>query len=98
MTRRGWCLAAAVAANLAFPALAEDAPIIAGEVAKVDLHAGRIAIKHGPIERLGLTRPEAVDDFKVGDAVMLNAIQAGDTIRFTADRVAGTLTITAIRP
>ncbi len=95
-------LAVALAASLAiapvFPVLAADPPVITGEVTKVDLSAGLIAIKHGPIVSLGLTRPEAIDDFKVRDAVMLNAIQAGDKIRFTADRVDGKLTITAIRP
>jgi Cu/Ag efflux protein CusF len=60
-----------------------------GEVMKVDLATGRITIKHGPITSLGMNAPEAVDDFKANEPIMLNALRPGDRINFTAGRVNG---------
>jgi Cu(I)/Ag(I) efflux system protein CusF len=72
--------------------------LISGVVQKVDLHSGRISIRHGPVKALGMTAAEAVDDFKVSDPIMLNAIQQGETITFAAGRVNGQLTIIRIVP
>ncbi len=79
-------------------ASAQDTRVIEGEIMSVNLSAGRFTIRHGPIRHLGMDAPSAVGEFKVADAVMLNAVQAGNKIRFTADRIDGQLTITAIVP
>ncbi len=97
-----WFLAAVLSATAALAvspvARAQDAPVSEGELVAVDLSTGHFTIKHGPIVNLGITRDDAIDQFKVADPVMLNAVQPGHHIRFTADRIKGELTITAIRP
>jgi Cu/Ag efflux protein CusF len=60
-----------------------------GQVMKVDFATGRITIKHGPISSLGMNAPEAVDDFKANEPIMLNALKPGDKITFTAGRING---------
>ena len=81
------------------PSLVAEAPApIAGTVTRVDLAGGTVTIKHGPIANLGLNQREQTDEFKVRDAVMLNAVGVGNEIMFTADRIGGQLTITAIVP
>jgi Cu/Ag efflux protein CusF len=39
-----------------------------------------------------------MDDFKVSEPIMLNAIRRGEAITFAADRVNGQLTIIRILP
>ncbi|MBF3543261.1 copper-binding protein, partial [Burkholderia pseudomallei] len=56
-----------------------------GEVKKVDTAAGKLTIKHGPIENLGMGAMTMV--FKVKDPAMLSQVKAGDTIDFVADEV-----------
>jgi Cu/Ag efflux protein CusF len=41
--------------------------IAKGEVTKVDLTAGKITIKHGPIASMKMNAREAFDDFKVNE-------------------------------
>jgi Cu/Ag efflux protein CusF len=77
---------------------AQDAPIVNGEVLRVDLHSGMITIKHGPIQNLAMNAAGATDDFKVAEPIFLNALQPGETIKFTADRVDGQLRITRLQP
>jgi Cu/Ag efflux protein CusF len=62
-----------------------------GEVRKVDVAAGKLTIKHGPLENLGMDAMTMV--FKVKDPAMLSQVEPGDTIDFIADEVAGALTV-----
>lgn len=62
-----------------------------GEVKKVDTAAGKLTIKHGPLENLGMGAMTMV--FKVKDPAMLSQVKAGDTIDFVADEVDGALTV-----
>jgi Cu/Ag efflux protein CusF len=78
--------------------LAQQTPVVEGDILKINLSAGILTVRHGPIQNLGITTGTATNDFKVGDAIMLNAVQAGDHIKFTADRVNGQLTVTALKP
>ncbi|MGE5648554.1 MAG: copper-binding protein [Bacillota bacterium] len=55
-----------------------------GEVKKVDRQAGRITIKHGPLENLGM--PGMTMAFRVKDAAMLDQVKVGDRIRFVAGK------------
>lgn len=77
---------------------AQGAPVVHGEVMKVDLTSGQITIRHGPIKNLGMTNATETDDFKVADPIMLNALMSGERIKFTADRVNGQLTLATIQP
>ncbi|REE23854.1 Cu/Ag efflux protein CusF [Paraburkholderia sp. BL27I4N3] len=62
-----------------------------GEVRKVDAAAGKLTIKHGPLENLGMDAMTMV--FKVKDPAILAQVKPGDTIDFIADEVAGVLTV-----
>ncbi|AOK25428.1 copper-binding protein [Burkholderia ubonensis] len=66
-----------------------------GEVRKVDTAAGKLTIKHGPLENLGMDAMTMV--FKVKDAAMLSQVKAGDKIDFVADEVNGALTVTKLQ-
>jgi Cu(I)/Ag(I) efflux system periplasmic protein CusF len=86
----------AVAASHAahHPASAASLPMADGEVRKVDKEQGKVTLRHGPIANLDM--PGMTMVFKVADVRMLDALQQGDKVRFTADKVDGTMTVTAI--
>ena len=76
-------------ANAAAPAsLAE------GEVRKVDKDAGKITLKHGPIDNLGM--PPMTMVFRAKDPSMLDQVKAGDKVKFAAEQVGGQMTVTQI--
>jgi Cu/Ag efflux protein CusF len=62
-----------------------------GEIRKVDKTAGKLTIKHGPLENLGMDAMTMV--FKVKDAAMLSQVKSGDRIDFIADEMDGALTV-----
>jgi Cu/Ag efflux protein CusF len=62
-----------------------------GEIRKVDMAAGKLTIKHGPLENLGMEAMTMV--FKVKDPAMLTQIKVGDKIDFVAEEVNGALTV-----
>ncbi|AOK61055.1 copper-binding protein [Burkholderia ubonensis] len=66
-----------------------------GEIRKVDTAAGKLTIKHGPLENLGMDAMTMV--FKVKDPAMLSQVKAGDKIDFVADEVNGALTVTKLQ-
>jgi Cu(I)/Ag(I) efflux system protein CusF len=65
-----------------------------GEVRKVDRDANKITLKHGEIKNLDM--PPMTMVFQVKDAAMLEAVKAGDKVRFSADKVGGAYTVTSI--
>jgi Cu/Ag efflux protein CusF len=75
--------------------LAAQPALIDGQVTKVDASAGKITIKHGPAKRLGMDEGMTMV-YKAQDPAMLNAVKAGDKIRFDADQVNGQYTVTHI--
>jgi Cu(I)/Ag(I) efflux system protein CusF len=77
----------------AFPALAAG-DMADGEVRKVDKDAKKITLKHGEIKNLDM--PPMTMVFQVKDAAMLEAVKAGDKVRFSADKVGGAYTVTSI--
>lgn len=79
--------------SLAGAALAQDA-MVDGEVKKVDATAGKITLKHGPIANLDMDSMTMV--FRVQDPALLENLQPGDKVKFTADRVNGAITVTTI--
>jgi Cu(I)/Ag(I) efflux system periplasmic protein CusF len=72
------------------------APSVEGEVRKVDKDAGKITLKHGPIGNLEM--PAMTMVFRVKDPSMLDKVNAGQKVRFAAEKVGGALTITDIQP
>lgn len=65
-----------------------------GEVRKVDKAAGRLTLRHGPIENLDM--PGMTMVFKAADPKLLDTLKEGDKVRFVADRVVGVYTVTHI--
>lgn len=70
------------------------APMSEGEIKKVDTAAGKLTIKHGPLENLGMEPMTMV--FRVKDPAMLTKVQAGNKVRFIAEKINGALTVTAL--
>jgi Cu/Ag efflux protein CusF len=72
-----------------------QAPMINGQVTKIDESAGKITLKHGPIKKLDMNEGMTMV-FRVQDPAMLKQVKVGDTVRFDADRVNGQFTVTKI--
>ncbi|MEF9439944.1 RND transporter [Burkholderia sp. AU31280] len=66
-----------------------------GEIRKIDMAAGKLTIKHGPLENLGMDAMTMV--FKVKDPAMLSQVKVGDTIDFVAEDVNGALTVVELK-
>jgi len=71
------------------------APQSEGEVRKVDRDQGKLTLRHGPLENLGM--PAMTMVFKVADPKLLDGLKDGDKVRFTAERVNGAFTVTALQ-
>ena len=71
------------------------APLVDGEVRKVDLEQGKLTLRHGPIPNLDMPPMSMV--FRVADPKLLDALKPGDKVRFTADKVDGAFTVTSLR-
>ena len=84
-------LLAVLAGFAALPALAQNTD---GEVRKIDKAAGKITIKHGEIKNLDMPPMQMV--FRAQPPALLDKVQVGDKVRFHAEKVGGTYTITAI--
>ena len=67
-----------------------------GEVRKVDKAMKKITLKHGPIKNLDM--PGMTMVFQVKDAALLNKVQVGDQVRFTADKINGAYTVLSLEP
>ncbi|MEP6873533.1 MAG: copper-binding protein [Burkholderiales bacterium] len=65
-----------------------------GEVRRIDKEQGKVTLKHGPIANLEM--PGMTMVFKVSDPKMLDPLKEGDKVKFTADKVNGAITVTAI--
>ena len=65
-----------------------------GEVRKVDKDAGKVTLRHGPIESLGM--PAMTMVFRVVDPRMLDQVKEGEKVRFTAVRLNGAITLTSV--
>jgi Cu/Ag efflux protein CusF len=91
-------LASVAAAALAMPAFAQQtapsADMTDGEVRKVDRDTKRITLKHGEIKNLDM--PPMTMVFQVKDPAMLDKVQAGDKVRFKAEKAGGAFVVTEI--
>ena len=72
-----------------------QAPMVNGQVTKIDEAAGKITLRHGPIKKLDMNEGMTMV-FRVQDPVMLKQVKVGDKVRFDADRVNGQITVTKI--
>lgn len=77
------------------PATAAAAgPATDGEVRKIDRAQGKLTLRHGPIQNLDM--PGMTMVFRVAEPQMLDAVKEGDKVKFSADKVNGAFTVTAI--
>lgn len=58
-------------------------PMSDGLVKKVDMAAGELIIKHGPLDSIGM--PPMTMAFGVADQAWLKKLKAGDKIKFMAE-------------
>jgi Cu(I)/Ag(I) efflux system protein CusF len=63
------------------------------EVKKVDVEQGKVTLKHGPIDNLGM--PGMTMVFRA-DADILSKVKPGDNVRFKADKVDGAIKVTEL--
>lgn len=67
-----------------------------GEVKKIDVDAGKITIKHGPIQHLDM--PGMTMVFTAKDKSLLTSLKSGDKVWFTVLNEGGKMIVTAITP
>lgn len=65
-----------------------------GEVRKVDKDNQKITLKHAEIQNLGM--PGMTMVFRVKDASMLDKVQVGSKVLFSAESTGGAITVTAL--
>ena len=65
-----------------------------GEVKKLDKTAGKMTIKHGPLENLGMGAMTMA--FRAAAPSILDQVNIGDKIRFVAEQPNGQLTVTKL--
>ncbi len=95
--RAAFCAMVFMVAAVPFQGFGQDASMVSGQVMKVDQSANKITIKHGPIKNLGMTETGMTMVFAFQDPQMLKTVKPGDKIKFTAERINGVITVTAIR-
>ncbi len=74
---------------------ASNASMSHGEIKKVDTASGKLTIKHGPLENLGMDGMTMA--FKVKDPAMLSQVKVGDKVDFVAEEINGALTVTKLQ-
>ena len=85
------------AALLASAAWAQaDLPTADAEVRRVDTRANTVTLRHGEIKNLEM--PPMTMVFQVKDPALLQQVQAGDKVRFTADKLGGNYTVLSLEP
>lgn len=85
---------AAAAVAESSPAAQAGASMAQGEVRKIDKDAGKLTIRHGELKNLDM--PPMTMVFRVKDPAMLEQLQVGDKISFSADKIGGQFTVTQI--
>jgi Cu(I)/Ag(I) efflux system protein CusF len=87
---------AAFAAALSLAGAVAAAELADGEIRKVDKDNKKLTIKHGPLKSLDM--PGMTMVFGVKEDAMLDQVQAGEKVRFQAEKIDGKIVVTAIEP
>ncbi len=66
-----------------------------GLITKVDTSAGKITIKHGPMPKFDMEDGMTMV-YRAKDPAMLQAVKAGDKVKFDAEHVNGQFVVTKI--
>ena len=73
---------------------ATAAELAEGEVRKVDKDGKKLTLKHGPLKNLDM--PAMTMVFQVKEDAILDRVQAGDKVRFQAEKIDGKFTVTRL--
>lgn len=84
---------AALVLSVSGAALAQE--YTSGEVTKIDAAQKKLTIKHGELTNLDM--PAMTMVFVVAEDSMIEEVEVGQKIEFTADRVNGRITVTDIK-
>jgi uncharacterized cupredoxin-like copper-binding protein/Cu/Ag efflux protein CusF len=71
-----------------------EVDMVDGEVRKIDKESGKITLKHGAIKNLDM--PGMTMVFKAKDPAELDKLQAGDKVRFKAEKTNGAIYVSDI--
>lgn len=66
-----------------------------GEVRKINKETKKVTIRHGAITNLGM--PPMTMVFQVSDPALLDAVQVGDKVRFSAEKREGAFIVTTLQ-
>ena len=66
-----------------------------GEVRKIEKEAGQLTLRHGEVKNLDMRAMTMA--WKLKDPALLDNLKVGDKILFTAEKMNGQFTITAIK-
>jgi len=77
------------------PPASETRTMTEGVVRKIDAANGKLTLRHGPIVNLDM--PAMTMVFRVQSPELLSGIKTGDAVKFHAEAIGGTLTVTAIQ-
>lgn len=77
----------------AFEAKADEG-FSTGEIRKIDLDARKVIIRHGPLESFDM--PAMTMAYRLRDPALLEGLQAGDAVRFQAERLGAVFIVTRI--
>ena len=80
---------------LALSATALWAQAAEGEIKKIDKAQAKVTLKHGEIKNLDM--PPMTMAFKAKPAQLLDGLNEGDRVNFTADKVDGQYVVTQIQ-
>ena len=86
----------AIALSLAMALSAWAQSLTDGLVTKIDASAGKITIKHGPMKKFDMEDGMTMV-YRAQDAAMLQAVKAGDKVKFDAENVNGQFVVTKIQ-
>jgi Cu/Ag efflux protein CusF len=75
-------------------AQAQTSASVNGVIVKIDQPAGKITLRHAEIPNLHMEAMTMV--FAVRDSTKLDGLKAGDKVRFEAEEINGTKTVTEI--
>lgn len=82
-------------ASVAFAQVSTNTADMAdAEVRKIDKDGRKLTLKHGEIKNLEM--PPMTMVFKVKDVALLDKVQVGDKIKFSAEKIDGAYTVTDI--
>jgi Cu/Ag efflux protein CusF len=89
-------LVLAIVQGLATASYASAQSLTDGVVTKIDTSTAKITIKHGPMKKFDMNEGMTMV-YRAQDPAMLQAVKAGDNIKFDAESINGQFVVTKIQ-